>query len=109
MWSASSSTRKNTRPDMPTVEQRRALLRVALAAVLANASRFSATAVVPALEHDWHLTPAGAAWLVIMVQIGAASPPAWWSTPASGGRGRDESELGGDGHLVVVAMPGSDR
>jgi MFS family permease len=51
-------------------EQRRVLLRVAVAAVLANASWFSATAVVPALEHDWHLTPAGAAWLVIMVQIG---------------------------------------
>src|SRR5262245_63207590 len=55
---------------MGTREQRRALLLVALAAVLANASWFSATAVGPALEHDWHLTPAGAAWLVIMVQLG---------------------------------------
>jgi len=55
---------------MGTGEPRRALLLVALAAVLANASWFSATAVVPALEHDWHLTSAGAAWLVIMVQVG---------------------------------------
>ena len=55
---------------MGTSEQRRALLLVALAAVLANASWFSATAVVPALQHDWHLTSNGAAWLVIMVQIG---------------------------------------
>jgi predicted MFS family arabinose efflux permease len=55
---------------MGTGEQRRALLLVALAAVLANASWFSATAVVPALEHDWQLTSADAAWLVIVVQIG---------------------------------------
>src|SRR5690349_17013483 len=55
---------------MATSEQRRALLRVATAAVLANASWFSATAVVPALQHDWGLTSAGAAWLVIVVQVG---------------------------------------
>jgi MFS family permease len=55
---------------MGTGKQRRTLLLVALAAVLANASWFSATAVMPALEHDWHLTSAGAAWLVIMVQAG---------------------------------------
>ena len=55
---------------METGTQRRALLLVALAAVLANASWFSATAVVPALQRDWQLTSAGAAWLVIMVQIG---------------------------------------
>jgi len=55
---------------MGTGKQRRALILVALAAVLANASWFSATAVVPALQRDWHLTSAGAAWLVIMVQIG---------------------------------------
>ncbi len=55
---------------MGTGGQRRALLLVALAAVLANASWFSATAIAPALERDWHLTSAGAAWLVIMVQIG---------------------------------------
>lgn len=48
----------------------RALARVSIAAVLANASWFSATAVVPALEREWGLGPAGAAWLVIVVQIG---------------------------------------
>jgi MFS family permease len=48
----------------------RALVLVSLAAVLANASWFSATAVVPALERQWNLSPAGAAWLVIVVQIG---------------------------------------
>jgi MFS family permease len=53
-----------------TIEQRRALFLVALAAVLANSAWFSATAVVPALEADWHLTAAGSAWLVIVVQIG---------------------------------------
>ena len=37
---------------MGTIEQRRALLLVALAAALADAPWFSATAVVPALEHD---------------------------------------------------------
>lgn len=55
---------------MRTVEPRRALVLVALAAVLANATWFSATAVVPALEADWQLTSAGAAWLVIVVQVG---------------------------------------
>jgi MFS family permease len=53
-----------------TVEQRRALVLVALAAVLANSAWFSATAVLPALEADWHLTAAGSAWLVIVVQVG---------------------------------------
>ena len=55
---------------MANGERRRALVLVALAAVLANASWFSATAVVPALERDWQLTSAGAAWLVIVVQVG---------------------------------------
>jgi MFS family permease len=49
---------------------RRALASVALTAVLANATWFSATAVVPALEHDWGLSAAGAAWLVVVVQLG---------------------------------------
>jgi hypothetical protein len=48
----------------------RALLRVAIAAVLANSTWFSATAVVPALARDWQLTAAGAAWLAIAVQAG---------------------------------------
>ena len=49
---------------------RSALVRVASAAVLANATWFSATAVVPALQRDWSLTAAGAAWLVVVVQVG---------------------------------------
>ena len=49
---------------------RRALLRVSVAAVLANSTWFSATAVVPALTRDWHLSAAGAAWLAIAVQAG---------------------------------------
>ena len=53
---------------MTTASQRRALFLVALAAVLANSAWFSATAVVPTLETDWHLTAAGSAWLVIVVQ-----------------------------------------
>ena len=52
------------------VGARRALASVALTAVLANATWFSATAVVPALEHDWGLSAAGAAWLVVVVQLG---------------------------------------
>jgi hypothetical protein len=48
----------------------RVLWLVSLAAVLANASWFSATAVVPALQRQWGLTSAGAAWLVIVVQVG---------------------------------------
>jgi MFS family permease len=48
----------------------RALWLVSLAAALANASWFSATAVVPALQRQWGLTSAGAAWLVIVVQVG---------------------------------------
>ena len=49
---------------------RRALGRVALAAVLANSTWFSATAIVPALQREWGLTSAGAAWLVVAVQAG---------------------------------------
>jgi MFS family permease len=49
---------------------RQALVRVAAAAVLANSTWFSATAVVPALQRDWGLTAAGAAWLVVAVQAG---------------------------------------
>jgi MFS family permease len=49
---------------------RHALVRVAVAAVLANSTWFSATAVVPALQRDWGLTAGGAAWLVVAVQAG---------------------------------------
>jgi hypothetical protein len=55
---------------MTALVARRALLRVSVAAVLANSTWFSATAVVPALSPDWQLTAAGAAWLAIAVQAG---------------------------------------
>ena len=55
---------------MTALLARRALLRVSIAAVLANSTWFSATAVVPALSRDWQLTAAGAAWLAIAVQAG---------------------------------------
>jgi len=48
----------------------RALGLVSLAAVLANATWFSASAVVPALERQWGLQSSGAAWLVVAVQLG---------------------------------------
>jgi hypothetical protein len=38
--------------------------------VLADSAWFSATAVLPAPEADWHLIAAWSAWLVIVVQIG---------------------------------------
>jgi len=50
-----------------------ALVLVSLAAVLANASWFSATAVLPALQREWHLSSAEAAWLVVAVQVGFVS------------------------------------
>jgi MFS family permease len=62
---ATDSTPRDRRRD-----RARALGLVSLAAVLANASWFSATAVVPALRRQWELTSAGAAWLVIAVQLG---------------------------------------
>ena len=57
-------------PARRSTRARRALLRVALAAVLANSTWFSATAVIPALRVDWRLDSAGAAWLVVAVQLG---------------------------------------
>ena len=49
---------------------RRALVLVSLAAVLANATWFSATAIVPTLQRRWGLDASGAAWLVVAVQVG---------------------------------------
>lgn len=43
---------------------------VSVAAVLANASWFSATAVLPSLRSAWNLTAADGAWLVVAVQVG---------------------------------------
>jgi MFS family permease len=52
------------------VSPARALGLVSLVAVLANSTWFSATAVVPSLDREWHLDAAGAAWLVAAVQLG---------------------------------------
>lgn len=51
-------------------ERRSALVRVALAALFANSTWFSATAVIPALRADWRLNSSDAAWLVVAVQLG---------------------------------------
>ncbi|MGI8728592.1 MAG: MFS transporter [Solirubrobacteraceae bacterium] len=60
----------NPPPGKRSGSPRRALGLVALTTVLANATWFSATAVVPALERDWSLGSGGAAWLVAAVQLG---------------------------------------
>jgi MFS family permease len=48
----------------------RALALLALAAVLAMTTWFSASAVIPQLRAEWHLSSTGAAWLTIAVQLG---------------------------------------
>jgi MFS family permease len=60
-------------PAPAVTRPRRALARVAVAAVLANSTWFSATAVLPGLQRDWGLTAAGAAWLIVAVQAGFIS------------------------------------
>jgi MFS family permease len=57
-------------PTPAVTRPRHALVRVAVAAVLANSTWFSATAVLRGLQRDWGLTAAGAAWLVVAVQAG---------------------------------------
>jgi len=48
----------------------RVLIMLSLAELLGIALWFSATAVVPALSTEWHLSDAGRAWLTMSVQIG---------------------------------------
>lgn len=48
----------------------RILLLLALAELLGMSVWFSATAVVPALTDEWHLSGSGQAWLTMSVQIG---------------------------------------
>ncbi len=50
--------------------QWRVLLLLALAELLAMATWFSASAVVPALTDAWQLTAGGQAWLTMSVQVG---------------------------------------
>jgi MFS family permease len=49
---------------------RRALVLLALALVLSMTTWFSASAVIPQLREDWHLSSNAAAWLTIAVQLG---------------------------------------
>ena len=67
---ARTRLRSLPRPEPRPLSPRRALGLVSLTAVLANATWFSATAVVPALEREWSLGASGAAWLVVAVQLG---------------------------------------
>jgi len=46
------------------------ILFLSLATLLSMSVWFSATAVAPALERDWNLSSAQAAWLTMMVQLG---------------------------------------
>ncbi|MFH1574788.1 MAG: MFS transporter [Acidobacteriota bacterium] len=51
-------------------ERRRALILLAAAELLAMSPWFSASAAVPALRAEWHLSDSGAAWLTLAVQFG---------------------------------------
>ena len=48
----------------------RQLLLICAVEVLAMGLWFSASAVVPQLSDDWHLSDAGATWLTTSVQLG---------------------------------------
>lgn len=61
----STSTSKNM-----VNEERRALLLLSLAELLAMSVWFSASAVVPALTDAWGVNDSGKAWLTMSVQIG---------------------------------------
>jgi len=50
--------------------RRRVLGRLAVALVLAMTTWFSASAVIPQLRDEWHLTTQSASWLTIAVQLG---------------------------------------
>ncbi|MCP3989358.1 MAG: MFS transporter [Actinomycetia bacterium] len=54
----------------PVAEQRRQLVILASALVLAMSTWFSTAAVLGQLRHDWHLSDTAGAWLTIVVQIG---------------------------------------
>ena len=59
-----------SRPVVDRAEQRRILLRLALAELLIMSLWFSASAVVPELTSDWGLDAGAAAWLTMSVQLG---------------------------------------
>jgi MFS family permease len=55
---------------MPGKRKWRTLLLLSLAELLVMAVWFSASAIVPALDAEWHLAEASRAWLTMSVQIG---------------------------------------
>jgi MFS family permease len=54
----------------PAVGAQRALALLAAALVLSMTTWFSASAVIPQLRAEWHLSGTGRAWLTIAVQLG---------------------------------------
>jgi MFS family permease len=58
----------NTQPD--TKNQFRVMIAVALSSLLGMSVWFSASAVVPLLRDEWHLSENAASWLTLSVQLG---------------------------------------
>ncbi|HTD51689.1 MAG TPA: MFS transporter [Thermoanaerobaculia bacterium] len=59
-----------TAPDAESPGRWRALLLLGAAELLGMSLWFSASASVPAIRQEWHLTPSAAAWLTLAVQLG---------------------------------------
>ena len=60
-------------PLIPAAESPRrwnALILLGAAELLGMSLWFSASASVPAIRQEWHLTPSAAAWLTLAVQLG---------------------------------------
>ncbi|MEO8430737.1 MAG: MFS transporter [Acidobacteriota bacterium] len=57
-------------PSPPAPGRWRALALLAAAELLAMSVWFSASASVPAIQAEWRLSPSGAAWLTLAVQLG---------------------------------------
>ena len=64
------NVQKETMPPTDSPKTWRALLLLALCTLLAMATWFSASAVLPALTAAWQLDDAGRSWLTMSVQIG---------------------------------------
>jgi len=59
-----------TAPVSESPKRWRALLLLGAAELLGMSLWFSASASVPAIRQEWHLTPSAAAWLTLAVQLG---------------------------------------
>lgn len=62
--------RRNTVTELALRNKRRMLVVIALSEFLVMSVWFSASAVIPALTADWHLTSSDQAWLTMSVQAG---------------------------------------